>query len=104
MNSIISVITILIFSVFTFSGTSQAVTFLWKDGKGAHIYKCNRYCGKVRVKQTSKGEFRIYSIPYSGDIKAFSEKQAAMKACKEIDMGQSEQAGSSSNRAEYGCK
>ena len=82
---------------------ANAVKFLWHDAKGAHVYGCNRFCGKVRVKKTSKGVFRIYSIPYSGDLKAVSEKQAAMKACREIEMGESEKTTDAANRDGYAC-
>lgn len=97
--------TVFLFILFLFPASGVlAVKFLWEDRKGAHIYGCNRYCGKVRVKMTDKGIFRVYSIPFSGDIKASSEKEAAMKACQEIDMGANQPKAPLSNKDEYGCE
>jgi len=88
---------------FSPSNTAFAVTYLWQDAKGAHVYSCNRFCGKVKVKKTATGVFRVYSIPYSGDLKASSEKQAAMKACKEIEMGDSRKNTDAANRNGNAC-
>ena len=96
------VISCLVLSVLA-TNAALAVKFLWKDAKGAHVYGCNRFCGKVRVKKTSVDVFRVYSIPYSGDLKASSEKQAAMKACKEIEMGESGKSTDTDNRDNYAC-
>ena len=100
--SVLATIVILLWLLTT--SNLMAVKFLWKDEKGAHIYGCNGFCGKVKVKKTSRGVFRVYSIPFSGDIEAYYEKQAAMKACREIAMGNSEKQNPTVNQDEYGCE
>lgn len=53
---------------------------------GTRYFVCEESCGRIRVKKIGRRLFRVFSIPYSGDMSARSEKEAAEKACGEREM------------------
>jgi hypothetical protein len=74
---------ILLVSLFFCFESVQAVKYLSIGKDGSRFYKCDSSCGKVRVKKSGKNRYRVYSIPFSGELDAGSEEEAATAACKE---------------------
>jgi len=66
--------------------SASAVSLRGIAEDGTRHFVCESACGKVRVKKIDKNRYRIFSIGYSGDLEATSEKQAARKACSEVSM------------------
>ena len=70
---------------FTLAAPAYPVTFMGIDDKGARYFKCGFSCGKFKVIRKARNTYRIYSIYFSGEIKAGSFKEAAEFACRESD-------------------
>lgn len=64
------------------TGNLLAVTFLRKDNDGTRYYRCSNSCGKIKVVRTATEVYRIFSIPFSGEVKARSFQEAAEQACQ----------------------
>ena len=77
-----------LFAVFVvvFTTPAYAVKYIGKKENGTYIFKCQGFCGDVRVIRLSKDTYRVLSIPFSGEVRASSPKSAAMYACKEGDV------------------
>lgn len=67
------------------SSPAYSVTFMGIDEKGARYFKCGFSCGKFKVIRRAKNTYRIFSIYFSGEIKAGSFEEAAEFACRESD-------------------
>ncbi|MBU2511743.1 hypothetical protein KJ966_10405 [bacterium] len=63
-----------------------AVKFIRKAESGVRIYKCKQYYGDVRVITLGKGIYRVFSIPFNGELEAGSPTEAARAACKESNL------------------
>lgn len=61
---------------------ANAMKYIGSDKKGAKIYNCGFTCGNFKVIKIAKNTFRVYSIPFSGVMKANSFDEAARKACE----------------------
>lgn len=84
-----SIICSLLFLSLMLSGhfnSASAVSLRGMAEDGTRHFVCESACGRVRVKKIDKKRYRIFSIGYSGDLEATSEKQAARKACGELSM------------------
>jgi len=79
-----------------------AVAFRGLAEDGTRHFVCESSCGRVRVKKIGKDRYRIFSISYSGELAAGSEKEAAEKACGERDMSGSKRSPDSADRG-GGC-
>lgn len=77
---------ILALSALFFSAACYAVAFRSITEDGTRKFVCENSCGTVRVKKIDRNRYRVFSIGYSGDLVAGSEKEAAEKACGERDM------------------
>ncbi len=66
-----------------FTTGAYAVKFIRKAESGIRIYKCKLYYGDVKVIALEKGIYRVFSIPFSGELEASSSMEAAKAACKE---------------------
>ncbi|MCG8333433.1 MAG: hypothetical protein MJE63_02885 [Proteobacteria bacterium] len=76
---------IMLMLTMTLSLPAYSVTFMGVDDKGARYFKCGFSCGKFKVIRKARNTYRIYSIYFSGEIKAGSFIEAAEFACKESD-------------------
>lgn len=76
----------------------QAVASRGIGEDGTRFFVCEMSCGRIRVKKIGKNRYRVFSIGYSGDLEAQSEKQAAEKACGERDMTGSKRSPDVANR------
>lgn len=74
---------LLIFLFLLLTDPVFAVKYHRRTDNGTYLYKCQGFCGSVRVNQLSKGVYRVISIPFSGEVKANSAKSAARYACRE---------------------
>ncbi len=81
----------------------HAVTYKGIGEDGTLYFVCDTSCGQVRVKKTDENRFRVFSIGYSGDLVADSEKQAARKACGEMDISGSKRVSPGPSRGSSGC-
>ncbi len=90
-------------SFFWPQGSSFAVRYDGKADDGTLHFICETSCGRVRVKKIDSKLFRVFSIGYSGDLIADSEKQAARKACGELDISGSKRVSPKSTRGNSGC-
>jgi hypothetical protein len=61
-----------------------AVQYRGLDEHGVRLYTCDWFCGNVRVKKIETGIYRVFSIHFSGDMRAASELTAARIACQEL--------------------
>ncbi len=44
---------------------------------------CQKFYGDVKIIRLSQNVYRVFSIPFSGELEAGSYKEAANAACKE---------------------
>jgi hypothetical protein len=79
-------VAVLLLTTTAIPANTKAVSYRGIGDDGTRFFVCEHFCGKVRVKKIGKQLFRVYSIGYSGNIAAGSEKEAAEKACGERDM------------------
>jgi hypothetical protein len=76
----------LLTALFLFLTTNVfALTFMGTDNTGARYYKCGFSCGKFKVIRKAKNIYRIFSIHFSGEVKANSFKEAAAFGCEKSD-------------------
>jgi hypothetical protein len=64
------------------AGELYALKYLRKDNDGTRYYQCSSSCGKIKVIRTANTVYRIFSIPFSGEVNANSFQEAAEKACQ----------------------
>jgi hypothetical protein len=76
---------LLILLISLFSSPAYAVTQMGIDEKGARYFKCGFTCGKFKVIRRTRNTYRIFSINFSGEIKAGSFQEAAEFACRVSD-------------------
>ncbi len=81
---IIGIVFLLILTL-TLHSQAQSATFMGTDDKGARYFKCGFSCGKFKVIRKARNTYRIFSIYFSGEIKASSFEEAAEYACRESD-------------------
>ncbi|MBT3225750.1 MAG: hypothetical protein HN590_09840 [Calditrichaeota bacterium] len=94
---------ILISVLFWPQGVLFAVTYKSTAEDGTLHFVCDSSCGRVRVKKTDRNRYRVFSIGYSGDLVADSEKQAARKACGEMNITGSKRVSPKPSRGGSGC-
>ena len=71
--------------LISISSPVYALKYLGKQENGTFIFKCQGFCGEVKVVKLSKNTYRVLSIPFSGEVRANSPKSAASFACQESD-------------------
>ena len=69
--------------LISYSSPVYALKYLGKQENGTYVYKCQGFCGEVKVVKLSKNAYRVLSIPFSGEVRANSPKSAASFACQE---------------------
>lgn len=79
-------IVLLLLLITCFATETPAVSSRGIGEDGTRYFVCEQSCGRVRIKKIDKQLFRVFSIGYSGNMAARSEKEAAEKACGERDM------------------
>ncbi|MCP4751811.1 MAG: hypothetical protein GY866_13030, partial [Proteobacteria bacterium] len=80
------------------------VDYRWTDHTGTRIYSCDRFCGKVRVKEIERNIYMVYSINFTGKVGAKSAKEAARKACGELEISGSTIKTPKTSRGGSGCR
>ncbi|MCP4756517.1 MAG: hypothetical protein GY866_37110, partial [Proteobacteria bacterium] len=57
-----------LFLLFIVEGSLWGVDYRWTDHTGTRIYSCDRFCGKVRVKEIERNIYMVYSINFTGKV------------------------------------
>lgn len=74
---------LMVLACLLIADSAWAVSYNRRTGDGTYLFKCQGFCGAVKVTQVAKGVYRVISIPFSGEVRAGSAKSAARFACQE---------------------